>query len=110
MRRNTRDTAISREEFHAALADFIEGGKATVGDPRYGRTAWIWVDDLGHRYHLNADTTAAGVAIYLDLLRRSGGDLPWSVVANERGVENKAAFGPEKWVIEGFHLYRGHSS
>jgi hypothetical protein len=106
MRRNTSDTSINRDEFHTALADFVRGGAATVGDPRFGQTPWIWVNWLDHTYHLNSDTTAAGAAKYLDLLQRSDGDLPWSVVTNERGIENKVAFGPEQWVIDGFHLHR----
>lgn len=106
MRRNTSDTAVSRDKFHTALADFITGGAATVGDVRFGQTPWIWISYLGHTYYLNSDSTAAGVAKYLDLLQRSGGDLPWSVVANERGIEDKVAFGPEQWVIDGFHLHR----
>lgn len=106
IRRNTRDTALARPEFHRALADFLQSGKATIGDASFGQTAWVWVKHQGNRYHLNADSTAAGVAAYLSLVETLGEDLQWSVVENARGRKNRAGFGPDEAVVEGFYLYR----
>lgn len=106
MKRTTLATAINRPEFHRALADFLESGSATVGDARFGHTPWVWVKHLGHKYYLNADSTAVGVAAYLSLVEAAEGDLLWSVLENATGQETKAAFGPDQAVVQGFYLYR----
>jgi hypothetical protein len=51
-------------------------------------------------------STREGVDEYVRLLDEAGGKLAWSVVENEKGVENKVAFGPDRTVIPGFYLYR----
>ena len=106
MVRNSLKTAVSKSDFHTQLEAFLGSGRDRVGDVKYGQTAWTWVKSLGNRYFLNADSTAEGVKAYLALVEEHGADLKWSVVMNERGRENKAAFGPDKQTVEGFYFYR----
>jgi len=106
--RNTASEALSRHEFDNELREWLDySDSAVIGDAeKFGKKAWVWVKQLGWRYYLNADTTRDAVAEYIRLLDEAGGKLSWSVVPNERGVENKVAFGPTQRKIEGFYLYR----
>ena len=106
MRRNSRESPLKRPEFHAALGEFLDSGRPTVGDAKFGQTAWVCVKHLGNRYYLNSDTSAEGVAAYLELVEAHGQDLKWSAIDNARGRANKAAFGPDQAIVEGFYLYR----
>jgi len=105
--KNTSAEALSRREFDSELREWLGYSDSPfIGDAeRFGGRAWLWVRQLGWRYYLNADTTREGVAEYVRLLDKAG-KLSWSVVPNEKGVENKVAFGPDQIVIPGFYLYR----
>jgi hypothetical protein len=98
---------LSRREFDAWLeAWYRDTDDATVGDVGgYGQRALLWVNDEGLLYRLNADTKRNGVRDYLALREQYGPRLDWSVVANRKGVTNKAAFGRMQVRIRGFYLY-----
>jgi hypothetical protein len=107
MQRLGRGEWISKGEFHVRLGRwFRETDEPTIGDPgAHPRTAWVWIRD-GHRLaRLYADTTRAGAAEYIALLRSHHGELEWSIVSSARGQPTKVAFGPERRTLEGFHLY-----
>jgi hypothetical protein len=98
---------ITKLEFHARLVRwFRETGEPVIGDPDTDRrTAWLWVRD-GHRLtRLFADTTREAVGRYLDLLNENRGELDWTVVPSAAGQWTKIALGPDRVVIDGFHLY-----
>jgi hypothetical protein len=86
----------SRDEFTELLRRwFDETDEPTIGEPgRFGGKAWAWATVGGHRCHLNADSTRAGIGRYLELARELGPDLPWRVVANTRGKLNKIVIEP----------------
>ncbi|HSU14630.1 hypothetical protein [Longimicrobium sp.] len=109
MERVRRTNAISVEDLNAALAEFHEegvDGETIAGANEEGPADWIWVKWLGNRYYLNGDTTWEGVGEYLELVKKHGSGLAWSLVPNGRGEINQVAFGPAKTVIPGFHFYR----
>jgi hypothetical protein len=112
MQRVARRDWITKAEFHSRLRRwFRETDESVIGDPHaHALTAWVWIRD-GHRLaRLNADTTRAAVAQYLDLLRAAPGELEWSVVPSTRGHLTKIAFGPEHTVLSSFHLYADPST
>jgi hypothetical protein len=112
MQRVGRAQWINKAEFHSRLRRwFRESDEAVIGDPdAHARTAWVWIRD-GHRLaRLNADTTRAAVALYLELLRASPGEIEWSIVPSARGNLTKIAFGPERVVLSSFHLYADPST
>ena len=98
---------LPRRAFDAWLeAWYRDTEDATVGEVGdYGQRALLWVNDEGLLYRLNADTKRHGVREYLALREQYGPHLGWSVVANRKGVMNKAAFGPMQVTIRGFYLY-----
>jgi len=106
--RNTAGEALSRHEFDNELREWLNySGRAVIGDAeKFGGKAWLWVKQFGWRYYLNADTTRDAVVEYVGLLDDANGNLTWSVVPNERGVENKVVFGASQRKIDGFYLYR----
>lgn len=107
MARVERDAWITRLEFHRRLEDWYRRSRAPViGDPDVpGMTGWVFVRDGHLLAKLHADTTRAGVAEYLQLLRSHRGELAWSVVESARGQPTKIAFGAERVVVPGFYLY-----
>ena len=109
MERNTKESALKREQFHEELRDWFQNaapGDEIAGGAAHPRAPWVWAKHLGNRYYLHADTSYEGVAGYLRLLDMHGEALRWSVIENERGNLNKAAFGPDQEVFSGFYLYR----
>ena len=107
---NTRGRPIRREEFHENLREWFEGAEPgdTIGDTsEHNQKPWVWIRDLGHWYHLNADSRYEGIRDYLAMLDAHGGMLKWGVVPNETtGRENKAVFGPNGKPVKGMYLYR----
>lgn len=93
------------------LADLLlcwhqPGHAKTIGDVgSYGGTAWITVDLGSHQAVLNADTKQAAVATYLEHVRRLGPELPWRVIANNRGTINKVVFSDDPAEAAGWYLY-----
>jgi hypothetical protein len=107
MQRVGRGEWITKPEFHARLGRWYrETDEAVVGDPEaHRRTSWIWVRD-GHRLaRLYADTSRDAVGEYLDLAQSLRGEIQWTVVASSTGNLTKVAFGPERLLVDGFHLY-----
>jgi len=107
MERLGRADWITKLEFHARLLRwFRETDEPVIGDPDTDRrTAWLWIRD-GHRLaRLFADTTREAVAGYLELLNENRGELEWTVVPSAAGQWTKIAMGPDRSVIDGFHLY-----
>jgi hypothetical protein len=107
--RNTKESALKREEFHERLRAWqahADVGDEVAGGQAHARAPWVWVKHLGNRYYLHADASYEGVTEYLALVERHGESMRWSVLENERGNLNKAAFGPDQDVIPGFYLYR----
>jgi len=107
MERIERDAWITKLEFHRRLEEWYRQSRAPlIGDPGVpGMTGWIFVRDGHMLAKLQADTTRAGVAAYLELLRTQPGELTWHVVESSRGQPTKLAFGPERRILPGFYLY-----
>jgi len=106
MTRTPKDAALTKPEFHARLREFLVTNQAVVAPSEHANAPWVWVKSLGNRYYLNADSTRDGVAAYIARVDAEGDSIRWSVVENERGRVNKAAFGEDREVIPGFYLYR----
>jgi hypothetical protein len=107
MERVARGAWITKDEFHARLGGWYRStDDAVIGDPGAdGRTAWLWIRD-GHRLaRLFADTTREAAGEYLLLLARLHGAVDWHVVESATGQLTKIAFGPDRAVLDGFHLY-----
>jgi hypothetical protein len=78
----------------------------TIGDVgNYGGTAWITVDLGSLQAVLNADTKRAAVATYLEQVGRIGPELPWQVIANNRGTVNKIVVSDDPAEAAGWYLY-----
>ena len=97
---------MKKPEFHEALRAFLATGAHVLAPGEHAQTPWVWVKSLGHKYYLHADSTREGIQGYVALVDEMGDNLCWCAVANERGRQNKAAFGPEKVIVPGFYLYR----
>lgn len=107
MERVSRGDWITKPEFHSRLGQWYrETNEALVGDPRTDRrTTWVWIRD-GHRLaRLFADTPRKAVGEYLLLLARLHGAVDWHVVPSAAGQLTKVVFGPDRVVLDGFHLY-----
>lgn len=104
----SRSAPVDRSQFHELLRRWhsTEPLELTIGDTgTYGQRAWLWVQEDGHDYRLNIDTTRDGVTSYLALVGIYGEGVEWCVVMNARGRMNKVAFGPERLVLSGFYFY-----
>ncbi|MGH7502878.1 MAG: hypothetical protein ACREL7_14220 [Longimicrobiales bacterium] len=107
MERVGRTNWITKPEFHARLRRWLrDTEEPVVGDPdAHRRTTWIWIRD-GHRLaRLYADTTREAVAEYLSLVQAGPGEMQWTVVPSASGHLTKFAFGPDRHLLDGFHLY-----
>jgi hypothetical protein len=102
-----RITVNGKREFADLLLNWRQSSHAkTIGDVgSYGGTAWITVNLGSHQAVLNADTKQAGVAAYLEHVQRLGPQLPWRVVANNRGTINKVVFSSDPAEAAGWYLY-----
>lgn len=107
MERVGRADWITKPEFHARLGRWYrETTEGVIGDAEaHRRTAWIWIRD-GHRLaRLYADTSREAVSEYLTLAHALHGEVQWSVVPSATGKLTKIAFGPDRHLLDGFHLY-----
>jgi len=78
----------------------------TIGDVgSFGGTACITLRLGDHDVVLNVDSKRSAVATYLDPVRRLGPDLPWRVVANNRGTVNKVVFSDDPADAAGWYQY-----
>ena len=78
----------------------------TIGDVgSFGGTACITLRLGDHDVVLNVDSKRSAVATYLDHVRRLGPDLPWRVVANNRGTVNKVVFSDDPADAAGWYQY-----
>ena len=98
---------LTRQSFDSWLLNWYQNtNEKTVGDiGNFKQQAFLWVEENGAKFRLNADTKREGVEIYLNLLKENYGSLNWSIVANLKGKINKVAFGEDKIKIRGFYLY-----
>jgi hypothetical protein len=96
-----------KREFADLLRRWHDQSRAkTIGDVgSYGGTACITVDLGGDDVVLNVDTKRGAVTTYLDHVRRRGPDLPWRVVANNRGTVNKVIFSDDPADAAGWYHY-----
>jgi hypothetical protein len=96
-----------KREFADLLRRWHDQSRAkTIGDVgSYGGTACITVDLGGDDVVLNVDTKRGAVTTYLDHVRRLGPDLPWRVVANNRGTVNKVIFSDNPADAAGWYHY-----
>jgi hypothetical protein len=97
----------SKRELAEVLGAWLRDSDAsTIGDiAGYGRRKWITVRLDGLRAELNADTTRAAVARYLEQVRRDGPELPWRVVPTTRAhVIRKIVFSDDP-DITGWNCY-----
>lgn len=78
----------------------------TIGDVGcFGGTACITVRLGDHDVVLNVDSKRSAVVTYLDHVWRLGPDLPWRVVANNRGSVNKVVFSDDPADAAGWYQY-----
>ncbi|MDP2904428.1 MAG: DEAD/DEAH box helicase [Methylovulum sp.] len=102
---NLNSIYLSRIDFDEKLKEWY----STSNDPFMGsyknNSAPLFIKQEDSVYKLNQDTKRHGVKLYLDLLAKYQGKLPWVIVANENGRMNKVAFGYDKVIIPGFYLY-----
>jgi hypothetical protein len=98
IQKNRSAEPVSRSEFDAILQTWYQGTEEDTvgGSVRYGGTPWLWVRYKGDLFHLNADTSRAGVREYLRLIS-SHTDLPWTVVEGRSGRRTKVLFGSDYW-------------
>jgi len=98
---------LDRQGFDSWLLNWYQStNEKTVGDVgNFGQQVFLWVEDNGSKFRLNADTKREGVEVYLNILKENNSPLNWSVVANLKGKMNKVAFGENKIKIRGFYLY-----
>lgn len=111
MVRVPKSAPMPRAAFDEALYAWSATAKPgeTVGDTtRRGQTPWLHIAHAGGLFYLNADSTKDGVDKYLGVLREEP-RAEWTVVANNRGVLNKAAFGTSQRIIKKFYMYRADS-
>ncbi|HEX2189715.1 MAG TPA: hypothetical protein VHG51_12490 [Longimicrobiaceae bacterium] len=104
----SRTEPLSRSAFHARLRDWYEeafDGDSVGDSSSYGGRPWVWVRHGGSLYVLSADTTYEGVGEYVDLLDAYGDGLAWAAAPGAR-EPGALAFGPERRVLDAFHLRR----
>lgn len=104
--RGQRAAPIPRAAFEAGLRRWYEPtDEARIGDDSSsGGTLWVWIQQGGRRFHLNANTTQEGVGEYLAMLTREP-ELKWAVVRGRVDRLMKVVFGRRQQVIPGFYLY-----
>lgn len=87
----------------AALRTWIERtSESTISAGRSASRRFLTVDIEGIACVLAGDTTRDGVRAFLDLEQRA---LPYTVIADSRGVPRRVAFGPGAQRVPGFYLY-----
>lgn len=97
-----------KREFAQVLRDWLDSDRETViGEPgSFGGKPLIRITVDGHKFHLNGDSRDEGVHAYLRRVDEHGSDdLPWQVIANQKGKVNAVAFGQPPEKIPYFYLY-----
>lgn len=98
----------SKADFANVLQRWLDDPdrETVIGQPgSFGGRALILVHIGDERFHLNGDTRDVGVGEYLELVKRSGAEMSWHVIANKAGKVNKVAFGDPPAPIPYFYLY-----
>ena len=105
-------TCHSKSELTQLLRDWLSSDHETViGEPgNFGGKPLIRINLGGQRFHLNGDSRDEGVEAYLSLVEQHGDDMPWHVIANNRGKVNAVAFGEPPEKIRFFYLYADEES
>jgi hypothetical protein len=108
LQRNTRESALRREEFHAALKEWLDASLDTqVGDAEnHAGPAWLWVRHGGGHYYLAAGSTRSGIREYMRLVALAAGDPEWSLPGSAAGAPDRVAFGPDRRFIDGFDFFQ----
>jgi hypothetical protein len=106
--RNTRESALRREDFHHALRQWLDDSfDGCAGDATdHAGPAWLWVRHGGAHYYLTAGATRAGIREYMNEVTASAGDPEWSLQSSAPGVRDRVAVGPQRRIIDGFDFYR----
>jgi len=94
-----RDEALSKNEFHQHLRDWLRNTDEDVVGPddvKYPRTGWVHVRDGSDMLVLNADTSRDAVDRYLQIVSRFGNDLEWNRAESQRGKMTTVEYGPER--------------
>ena len=87
---------------------FRDTSDETIGrSPSFGGVAWVFLDfpDLPRPARLNADTTRSAVRDFLDDSSRRGAEVPWVVIANQRGPINKVVYGEDGRAAAGWYCF-----
>jgi hypothetical protein len=105
--RNTRESALRRDEFHRALQSWLdESFDDRVGDPAtHAGPEWLWVRHGGDHFYLHAGATRTGIRNYLRVAVDSSGDADWHV-SSTSGARDRVRVGAGRQIIEGFDFYR----
>ncbi len=95
----------SRELFEQALrAWFVQAPTEDVVLPGHDQRVVTRVIDRGLRFELKGGTTWAAVGRYLEHVAAMP-DAEWTVIENQRGIENKFALGDPPVVVDQFWMY-----
>lgn len=103
-----KGTTVRGKQALAELLDgWLHGSDAeTIGDVgTFGGRKHVHIDLTDATAALNADTKRAAVRDYLDEVRRIGAEVPWKVVANQRGPVNKVVFRADGQPTPGWFCY-----
>ena len=103
---NTKSNPMTKDQFNEWLRTWCStSSDKTISDYEdYGQSTYLYIQEDGNLYHLNADTKREAVEEYLKLLD-SNKDLLWTIVPNRKLRLNKVAFGENKKILKGFYLY-----
>jgi hypothetical protein len=104
-----RDQALSKDQFHWRLRDWLDRTNDAVVGPEDvdGRTSWIHVRDGSTMFVLHADTPREAIAFYLHLVELHGDAITWEIAPSQRGKMTAVVYGPEKVRHKPFYLYVG---
>lgn len=108
MMRNTRESAIRRDEFHQVLQDWLDDSfDDRVGeDDSHAGSAWLWVRHGGDHFYLHADSTRSGIREYLRSVAAANGEVDWHVQNSDSDVRDPVTIGRARQEIDGFDFYR----
>jgi hypothetical protein len=108
MIRNTRESALRREEFHAALQNWLDDSyDVQIGDAEsHAGAEWLWVRHGGSHFYLHAGSTRAGVREYLRMVADADGDVAWHEHRPSAAARGRVTVGVGRHVIDGFEFFR----
>jgi hypothetical protein len=106
--RNTRESALRREEFHRVLQDWLdESFDDCIGeDEGHAGSAWLWVRHGGDHFYLHAGCTRTGVREYMRAVIAGAGEVEWQVRDGTSDVRDRVAIGRAGQHIDGFDFFR----